>query len=375
MNWDKITGNEIIVEKLRESVVEKRISHAQLFTGKTGWGLMNMALAYAAEIFTSDKNEQSAKRVFELQHPDIHFTFPVFSDEDRKNPTSNMFFKEWRQFILEHPYGNSFDWLEFMEVPKKSGIINVYEAQDINRFLALNSYEGGHRFVIIWLPEMMNAVAANKLLKSIEEPPAKTIFLLLTEREDLLLPTILSRCQTVRMNRLTDIEMAEYLMKNQTGLNQKQIRQTVAGSNGDLREAMLIINSADEEFENRFVDWVRNAFMAKKNISVLKSLIKWSDDLSTWPREKQKQFLIYCSEIFRQALFQNYQVNELVYTNIEAGGFKWDGFSKFIHGANIEAMLSELNEAAYHIDRNANSKIVFLDLSIKLTRHIHKQKV
>lgn len=372
MNLEKAIGNQLVSEKLKESIKENRISHAQLFSGKLGWGTFNMALNYVAEIIASEKGEGAGKRVLELQHPDIHFSFPVFSDADHKNPTSNMFFRKWREFILKNPYGNSSDWLEFMQVPKKTGIINVHEAADINRFLSLNSYEGGYKFCIIWSAELMKNEAANKLLKSIEEPPDKTVFILITEREDLLLPTILSRCQTVRFNRLTDIEVAEFLMTEKE-LTQKQIRHSVSAANGDLRDGLLIARSEDEEFEDRFVDWVRNAFLAKKNVSALKTLIKWTEDLSLWPRDKQTQFLIYCSEIFRQALLQNYQVGKLVYANIEASGFKWDGFSKFIHGSNIEAMLSELNEAAYHIERNANSKIVFLDLSIKLTRHIHKK--
>lgn len=375
MIWDDITANKEIVEKLKNSVAENRISHAQLFSGKAGWGVLSAAIAYAAEIILAEKGEMAAKRVLDLQHPDLHFSFPVFtSDKVDKFPTSNMYFKEWREFILAHPLANMFDWLEYMEVPKKTGIINVHEAGDINRFLSLNSYEGGHRFCIIWLAEMMNNEASNKLLKSIEEPPDKTVFILITEREDLLLPTILSRCQSVKFSRLTDIEVAEYLMKNKE-FSQKQIRNAVASANGDLREALLIANSANEEFEERFVDWVRNAFMAKKNVAALRNLVKWSEELSGWPREKLKQFLIYCSEIFRQALILNYRAEELVYANIEADGFRWDSFSKFIHGANIESILEEINEAAFHIERNANSKIVLLDLSIRLTRQIHKSPV
>lgn len=372
MIWKKIIGNTGTAEKLRNSVNENRISHAQLFSGKTGWGTLNMALAYAAEIIASENGEEAAGRVLNLQHPDVHFSFPVFtSDKVDKNPTSNHYFKDWREFILNHPYANLYDWLNHMEVPKKTGIINVYEASDINRFVSLSSYEGGHRFCIIWLVEMMNKDAANKLLKSIEEPPEKTVFLLITEREDLLLPTILSRCQTVKFNPLSDDEVTKFLMSD-SSLQQKQIKQAVSAAGGDLREALLIAAAADEEFESRFVDWVRNAFMAKKNVVALRSLIKWSEDLSNWPREKQNQFLIYCSEIFRQAMLQNYGVASLVYANLDSDGFKWENFSKYIHGANIEAMHEELNEAAYHIERNANSKIVLLDLSIKLTRYIHK---
>lgn len=372
MNWENIVGQSKIKEKLKNSVTEGRISHAQLFSGENGWGNLSMAIAYAAEILASEKGEAVRSRVESLQHPDVHFTFPVTSTEKIKTPTSNHFIKEFREFVQENPFGSLYDWLEFMEVEKKQGLINVHEAEQIVKFLSLNSYEGSYKFVIIWLPEMMNEAAANKLLKILEEPPQKTVFLLVSEREDLLLPTIISRCQLVKMNRLTDDEIANYLI-DQQGMNPNEARRISVASNGNLREALKNSGSANEEFESFFVQWVRNAFMAAKNPAVLKSLVKWSNDISGWPREKQKQFLTYCSEIFRQALLKNYQAEDLVYLKLGAEGFNWDKFAPFIHGANIVEILEELNASSYHIERNANAKIVLLDLSIKLTRHLHKK--
>src|SRR5690606_23841991 len=193
MNWENIVGQSKISEKLRNSVAEGRISHAQLFSGENGWGNLAAAIAYASEILASEKGDAVRAKVESLQHPDIHFSFPVTSTEKIKTPTSNHFIKEFREFLLENPFGSLYDWLEFVEFEKKQGIINVHEAQEIVKFLSLNSYEGSYKFVIIWLPEMMNEAAANKLLKILEEPPKKTVFLLVTEREDMLLPTIISR--------------------------------------------------------------------------------------------------------------------------------------------------------------------------------------
>jgi DNA polymerase-3 subunit delta' len=374
MIWEKITGHEKIKEKLKESIANERVSHAQLFSGNNGWGALSLAIAYAGEILASEKGDAIKQKVSSLQHPDIHFTFPVTSTEKIKTPTSNQFFKDWREFILENPYGSLYDWLEFNEVEKKQGAINVHEAQEIVKFLSLNSYEGSYKFNIIWLPEMMNDATANKLLKVLEEPPKKTIFLLVTEREDLLLPTILSRCQLVKLNRLSDEEVAEFLIETK-GLNEVDAKRIALSSNGNLDLAIKNIEAANEEFEAYFVQWVRNAFMAAKNPSVLKNLVSWSNELSGWPREKQKQFLSYCSEIFRQALLKTYQANDLVFMQLGAEGFNWDKFTPFIHGANIEELLAEINESTYHIERNANAKIVLLDLSIKLTRHIHKKPV
>lgn len=372
MNWENLVGQDKVKIKLQESIRENRVSHAQLFTGENGWGTLHLAIAYAAEILASEKGDEVKSKVESLQHPDIHFSFPVTSTEKVKNPTSNHFIKEWRSFILENPHGSLYDWLEFNEVEKKQGTVNVHEAQEIVKFLSLNSFEGSYKFCVIWLPEMMNTAAANKLLKIIEEPPQKTIFLLVCEREDLLLPTIISRCQIVKLNRLSDDEVANYLVKEK-GLSQSNAYQIAVASNGNLYEALQNISSSYDEFEMYFVQWVRNAFMAAKKPVVLKQLVAWSNQLSSWPREKQKQFLSYCSEIFRQALLKNYQADSLVYMQLGAEGFNWDKFAPFIHGANIEALLDEINTASYHIERNANAKIVLLDLSIKLTRHLHKK--
>jgi DNA polymerase-3 subunit delta' len=375
MKWENICGHEIIKRKLQESIEKNRISHAQLFSGKNGWGTLELAITYASEILVSELDEGVRSKVEKLQHPDIHFTFPVTtSDSVKKDPTSNHFITEFREFYSRNPYGSLYEWQEFNEVEKKQSVINVAEASEISKFISLNSYEGSYKFVIIWLPEMMNLAAANKILKALEEPPQKTVFLLITEREDLLLPTITSRCQLVKVNRLSDDEVAEYLVKNKQ-LSQENAKKIALSANGDLHQALQNINLSREEFETYFIQWVRYAFMAKKNPAVLRNLVNWSSEISIWPREKQKQFLSYCSEIFRQALLNNYQASSLVFMKLSVDGFNWEKFSEYIHGANIEEILEEINKGSYHIERNANAKIVLLDLSILLTRHLHKKAV
>lgn len=373
MNWDKIAGQHEIKQKLKESVAEGRISHAQLFVGKEGSGALSMAIAYAGEILSKEKGEIALAKVNSLQHPDLHFSYPVAATDSVKDkPTSVQFLREWREFRMESPYGNIFDWLQHLGIEKKQGNINVYEAQEIVKTLSLNSYEGGYKIMIIWLPELMNNAAANKLLKIIEEPPQKTLFLLVSEREDLLLPTITSRCQLVKLNRLADDEIADYLIQNK-GLSEIDAKRIAVSANGNMHEALSNLEAGNAEFEAYFVQWVRNAFMAAKNPNVLKNLVEWANELSGWSREQQKQFLSYCSEVFRQALLQNYQAADLVFMRLDKDGFNWGKFSPYIHGANIEDILNEINESSYHIERNANSKIVLLDLSIKLTRYLHKK--
>src|SRR5690606_36595466 len=190
-----------------------RISHAQLFAGKGGSGALSLAIAYPGEILAKGKGEAALAKVHSLQHPDLHLSYLVAAtDSSKDKPVSSQFLREWREFYLKNPYGNIFDWLQFLAIEKKQGNISVHEAQEIVKSLSLNSYEGGYKIMIIWLPQLMNNAAANKLLKIIEEPPQKTVFLLVSEREDLLLPTISSRCQLVKINRLSDAEVSDYLV-------------------------------------------------------------------------------------------------------------------------------------------------------------------
>jgi len=372
MNWDNSKAHQKIKQKLKESIDNNRISHAQLFAGKNGWGTLELAIEYAAEIMASEKGEIAKKKVLELKHPDVHFSFPVISSPDNNRPVSADYFKEWRIFITENPYASLNDWLVHLKAEKKRGTINVPEANEIIKFSSMRSYEGSYKIIIIWLPENMGIEASNKILKSLEEPGDKTVFLLVTENENVLLPTIISRCQLVKLNRLSNQEIKDFLV-NEKGVNQIEADKIAKSSNGDLSLAIKNLEADDDSFDSYFVEWVRNAFRARKSPAVLRDLIRWSDVLSGWSREKQRFFLIFCSEIFRQALMDNYQAKSLNYLEIKVDGFKWEGFSPYIHGANIEEILDEINQAIFHIERNANAKIVFLDLSIKLTRLIHKK--
>ncbi|MBQ0148093.1 MAG: DNA polymerase III subunit delta' [Flavobacteriaceae bacterium] len=372
MLWDKTVGQSEIKSKLRQSIKDGRISHAQLFAGPEGSGTLALALAYAQEVLCGQEENNCHIKVNNLQHPDLHFSFPFSATENVKKPTAKLLLKEWRSFIQHNIYGNLSDWMKHLGIEKKQGAINVDEADEIVKTLSLNSYEGGYKIMIIWMPEMMNTASANKLLKIIEEPPQKTLFLLVTEREDLLLPTITSRCQLVKIPNIETKDIEEYLQKYDSVDNEKA-KHIAFIAQGNLREASLLLHNTSQIFDSYFVTWVRKAFMAAKTPIVLKDLINWSNDIASWSRDEQKNFLNFCSEIFRQALLKTYQANDLVNIQINAEGFKWEGFAPFIHGANIEEILHEINEASYHIERNGNAKFIFLDLSIKLTRLLHRK--
>ncbi|RLZ10500.1 DNA polymerase III subunit [Faecalibacter macacae] len=372
MLWDNIVGQTEIKTKLKQSIKDGRISHAQLFAGPEGSGALALAMAYAQQVLCGETENNCHIKVNNLQHPDLHFSFPFSATDSVKKPIAKLLMNQWRSFVQENIYGNVNDWMKHLGIEKKQGAINVDEADEIVKTLALNSYEGGYKIMIIWMPELMNTAAANKLLKIIEEPPQKTLFLLVCEREDLLLPTITSRCQLVKIPKIENQEIENFLIQKEN-FGQEKAKHLAFLSNGNLRDAFALMQNSNKVFDSYFVTWVRKAFMAAKTPVVLKDLIDWSNEISTWSRDEQKNFLNYCSEIFRQALLKTYQAHELVNVQIQVEGFKWEGFAQFIHGANIEEILEEINEASYHIERNGNAKFILLDLSIKLTRLLHRK--
>lgn len=369
MDWNEIIGQENLKTILKESIAEKRLSHAQLFIGKAGYGVLPLVLSYAKEIFISEK-ASSAEKVAHLNHLDCHFSFPVFSENGKS--LSKRLFPEFRQMVLENPYADFNDWKDILDSQNKQLFISADEVEEQNTNFSLKSYEGGTKILIVWQADKMNTAAANKFLKFLEEPPKNTLIFLIAETADDILPTIFSRCQLVEVPRISDDAIRKEL--SAASINEEKINEIIFSAEGDWKLALNLIN-ADEsisEFETLFVNWVRFAFQAKKQPQVLKDLVKWSRTIAGWNKEKQKQFLDYCAEMFRLALMQNYGAENLVYKKLAQNNFKWESFSNFIHGKNIESILEEISEADYHLTRNANSKIVWTDLGIKLTRFIHR---
>jgi len=370
MNWENIAGQENLKKLLQDSITENRVSHAQLFIGKEGYGTMPLVLAYAKEILKRE-NEHAASKVEHLNHLDLHFSFPVFTDN--RNSLSKNKFEEFREMILDFPYASFDDWTAVLESENKQFFISADEIDEQNQKFALKSFEGGTKILVVWRADKMNVAASNKFLKFLEEPPAKTIILLTAESSDDILPTILSRTQLIDVPRISDEDL-EVFLKNKFNVSDEKGKEIVHQSQGNLNDAVKFLSSQDKnpEFEKLFVQWVRDAFMVKKKPEFLKNIIIWAKEIAGWNREKQKNFLNYASEIFRLALLQNYQSEELVYKKIDANGFNWSGFSKFISGANIISILDEINTADLHLTRNGNPKIVWTDLGIKLSRYIHK---
>ncbi len=371
MKWENIIGQREIKNQLRSSVAEGRISHAQLFVGKEGYGTLPLALAYASEVL-SRSNPGAAAKAEHLNHVDLHFSFPTYTVDGKA--LSKNFFPQWREMILGNPYADGSDWNAGLDSANKQMILSVHEVSEILERFSLKSYEGGYKILIIWGADKLRTDAANKLLKFLEEPPKDTLLLLLAESADHILPTILSRCQVTQVPRLND-EVLEEVLTSEYGKDEEVARAIAYRAQGDWNAALKLLQSADadEEFETYFIQWVRNAFQAKTKPKVLKDIIRWAREIAGWNREKQRSFLEYCSEIFRQALLQNYGAPALVFKTLSQNNFRWESFAGYIHGANIEAILDELNAAALHTRRNANPKIMWTDLGIKLTRYIHRK--
>jgi len=381
--WNMLFKNVLGLEHIKNHLVTTaetgRVAHAQLFVGPEGSGVLPMALAYAQYLLCGNtggendgENTVCNTKCNSLTHPDLHFAFPVSnSDKVKSHAVSDHYLEEWRQFVKEQPYGNLFDWYRQIGIEKKQGQIGVDEAQDMVKKLSLKSYEGGYKILIVWMAEKMNISAANKLLKLIEEPPNKTVLLLLAEDEEQIINTIRSRCQILNFPPLPEQVITDELLLK--GVGQTEALTIALEANGNFNKALDLLNKDSEDlvFERWFVQWVRSAFKAKGNKGAIQELILWSEEVAKTGREVQKKFLNYCLTMIRQALLLNYNANELVYAKVHLEGFDLKKFAPFVHENNILDIVKELEQAIFHVERNGNSKLIFTDLSIKLTRLLH----
>lgn len=381
MLFSEILGQDYLKNHLTSSALAGRIPHAQLFVGPEGSGTLPMAITYAQFILCQNKtaentggNEACNLKFEHFAHPDLHFIYPnVTTDEVKTKPKSQDFLADWRSFLQKNHYGSLFDWYQHLNVQNKQGEIRVEDAEEIVKSLSLKSFEGGYKIVLIWMAEKINTAASNKLLKLLEEPHEKTLFLLVAENEEEILTTIRSRCQVLHFGAIPEQIIADALVKRHE-VEPRKAMKIAHQAQGNYNKALQILNESGEEiiFEKWFVDWVRVAFRAKGNAAAIHDLILWSEQIAALGRETQKKFLGYCIELFRQALLLNYQTTPLVYMEPRIEKFKLENFAPYVNSANIQDIFQELSEAIYHIERNGNAKIILTDLSIKLTRLIHK---
>lgn len=381
MQFKQIIGHDHLKNHLIRSASSGRIPHAQLFVGPEGSGVLPLAIAYAQYILCNNSdyentggNEACNLKFEHFSHPDLHFIYPTVTTESVKSkPKSLDFLTDWRHFLQEQPYGSLFDWYTMLNVQNKQGEIRVEDAQEILKSLSLKSYEGGYKVMIIWMADKLNIAASNKLLKLLEEPTDKTLFILITENEEDIIQTIRSRCQVLHFSALSEEAISNHLIEYKN-IEEKKARLIAHKSQGNYNIALNLCEDKNDNqsFEEWFIIWVRAAFRAKGNAAAIQDLISWSEQVASLGRETQKKFLHFCIEMFRQALLLNYQADKLVYFETSIDNFNLNKFAPFVTGNNITDIYKEIQDAIYHIERNGNAKIILTDLSIKLTRLIHK---
>jgi DNA polymerase III subunit delta' len=386
MQFSNIIGQQQTIAQLQEMVDHNRLSHALLFIGKEGSGALPLALAFSTYVIQqSEKNKPVATTASlfgdepaapsahgtELAekyiHPDIHYSYPVIPRKSGDKPVSTDYITEWREFIQQYPYGNAYDWLQMIGAENKQGNITAAECADIIRKLNLKSFESEYKILILWMPEYLGN-EGNKLLKLIEEPPANTLFILVAENESLVLPTILSRCQTVRIPPLDAGDVAQALMQR-SKLTQEQARQIAGVSEGNYREALQLIQHAEEDWQALLREWL-NAMLKTGPIAQ----VKWVDVISQQGREKQKQFLRY----FNHLLEQSIRLRTMGEEQMPLTGAEKDFAIRLNKLCNItqqQAITEELDRSAYYIERNANAKMLFMALTIKLYHIIANKTV
>ncbi len=393
MLFSDVIGQSATKQHLAEMVEQNRLSHALLFLGKEGVGGLPLAMAFAQYIVSlppdaplvedlfggmtalapsagfihPDQIDQqpSFQRAAQLIHPDLHFTYPVITRKPGEKPISADYIEEWRHFIQSHPYGNVYDWLQSIGAENKQGNITAEECNNIIKSLSLKSFESKYKVLLLWLPEYLGK-EGNKLLKLIEEPPPNTLFILVAENEELILPTILSRCQLERIPSLEDAEVESALLVRAKATSEIA-KQISVICEGNYREALQLLQHADEDWHSLLKEWL-NAMLKKGPAAQ----VLFVEEMSKLGREKQKQFLRY----FNHLLEQSIRIRVLGENGVNQGENELDFAKRLNKIASVsqqEAIIEELDKASYYIERNANAKMLFQALTIKLY-HIIQNK-
>lgn len=366
MFFSSIIGQEAIKQRLIATVQEQRIPHALLLCGGEGIGKLPLAIAFAQYVCCEHRTPTdscgscpSCVKFAKLAHPDLHFVFPIIKPEGKQSVVCDDFIAEFRNFVLEHPYGTVNEWINGIGSGKQ-GMIYEAESGEILRKLNLKTYESEYKVMIIWQPEKMNITCANKLLKILEEPPEKTLFLLVSEMPDMLLATIQSRTQRINIPQIDRVSLEEALHRK-FSLTPESASNVARIANGNYRKAEEMIESSDENQFNleQFIFLMRTAYARK-----VKEMKQWSEMMSKIGRERQKSFFVYAQKMVRENFILNLHDEDLNYLNNNEETFS-QRFAPFINERNIEAIMTDLAIAERHIEGNVQAKMVFFDLSLK----------
>jgi DNA polymerase-3 subunit delta' len=372
MTFSSIPGSHYIKQKLIQSVKEGKMPHAQLFEGKEGALNLPMALAYATYLHCQDRGEDACgvcaacSKNLKYIHPDTNFVFPLGNikgdkDEDRFKAE---ILKTWRQFLLEQPFGNLNDWANFYGGEDKQAIISREESREIIKTLSLKPFESSFKVMIIWQPEYMHPSAANGILKILEEPPPNTFFLLVTNYAERLLPTIISRTQRVLVPLLSDEEIESHL-RTRKDIDDSRISEIVQLADGNLNLALNLIDREEEDSNHaRFSDWMRDCF--KKDYP---KLVNKADEFHELDKLNQRIFLQYSLSMMREVIL--YLAGAKAINRAKGGELKFvQDFSKVLDVEKLDRANQLINESAYFLERNGSAKMIFLDLSLQLSKTI-----
>lgn len=376
MLFKDIVGQEELKERLIRGVNEKRISHAQMFLGEPGSGTIPLAIAYAQYLNCSNRGEHdscgecpSCHKMQKLMHPDVHFTFPVNKTADigDKVVVSDLFLAHWRSIVERLSYFDEQDWYSHIDLGNKQGMINVAEADNIIKKLAYKAYEGEYKVLIMWLPERMNIAASNTLLKLVEEPPERTVFLMVAQEEGKILKTILSRTQIIRVPRIGYDDMVGALSQRypNTSMPVESVARLSSGSMVEARR-LLDFDEEGDEFFTYVIALLRLCYQSN-----VIGLVDWSDEVASLGRDRIKRLLSYGQRVVREAFILNLQMEKVSYLPLNPDQQRfYENFKPFIRPANVEETFVLLNTAIQHIGANANAKIVLTDMALKMVKLI-----
>ena len=377
MQFKDVIGQSAIKQRLIQSVRENHVSHAQLFLGPAGSGKLPLALAYAQYILCPNRIETDScgicptcQKMQKLVHPDLHFVVPTNTTKSVKsNPESDLFMEEWREYVQKNEgYINESGWYGFLDIENKQGYMSVRDAASLLRKLNMKAYEGDYKIAIIWMAEKMRTDTANKLLKLLEEPPEKTIFLLIAEDQDQLLATIKSRTALVKIPAL-DTAAIETALQQRFGCDPKQAHDAAMISEGDWLTACQSFKDFEDHkfFFTTFQQWMRLCFRAAYS-----EIIDFSANVKSIGREKQKELLDYGLRIIRNSLLFNNNLAEIVMLPDDEKTFN-SKFAPFVNPANLAQIVELFEEAIRQIERNGNAQIIFTDVSFKMIGLLKKK--
>ncbi len=367
MFFKDVIGQEKAKAFLRRSADEDRIPHARIFLGRKGSGTLAASLAFAQYVMCEDKKDGEScgvcphcRKAEKMIHPDIHFSYPTVGSK----AVSTMFSKEWRAAVSENPYLNLQQWLTAINAENKQGNITKDECVDIVKKLSLKTFEGNYKILIMWLPEFLGK-EGNRLLKLIEEPPENTLFMLIAEDAEKILNTILSRCQVVQFTPLSDEEVKNALTAK--GVEAGKAEQIAHLANGDLNEALTLIDESDNDNALLFLQWLRMCYLGKPS-----EVVEWSNKFASIGRENQKHFFDYGLFFLREYMILKLTGNERVRLN-ENELKTAKNLTRVIEPDQIEPMSKILTESAFHISRNANPKIMMTEVSVSMNRLLRRK--